>query len=411
MVLFRWLTHAIATCTHRSENAPSSTNSTQGNSTAITGSNRGEAVRFLSKRILSWKPSITGNRKRNQCDYSPVKNQMVERYAENNPEQQTFDLSGCVQLTDQSLWAIVLSRSKSGKKYYPGTILRKNNGGTYDITFEDGNIDRRKKAKHIRLPTDKAERSKHLDSYKKGRKIEAKRSHHLDMLSISKCVKITDNGLLPFAGTKIEDVEMEGVEKLTLVAAATLLIGCKVKSMSKLPPELVTKVGTALGGCVHSTAGGKTRLFIGAQPTANEFTVPFEFEKKIEDAEVTSLLILALKKLENLKVGGLHLDQQYWRPQHQVKTVDLTLKQDGEDREWMTKKHYGILFGMPNLGKTVTKLNLSNSNLRNGVHELVQALPKWRALRILDLSENNLGAEGVKAIAGALRHTQHKVDI
>jgi hypothetical protein len=366
MVLFRWLTHAIAACAHRSENEPSSTDSTQSNSTAITGSNTPGGTLSMrrvpswisSKKLSSWKPSIAGNRNRNQCDYSPVKNQMVERYAENNPEQHTFDLSGCVQLTDQSLWAIVLSRSESSKKYYPG---------------------------------------------------EAKRSHHLDMLSISKCVRITDNGLLPFVGTKIEDVEMEGVDKLTLVAAATLLIDCKVTSKSKLPLELVTKVDTVLGGRGHSTASGKTRLFIGAQPTANEFTIPFE--KKIEDKEVTSLLILTLKKLENLKVGGLHLDQQYWRPQHQVRTVDLTLKQDGEDREWMTKNHYGILFGVPNLGKAVTKLNLSNSNLSNGVHELVQALPKWRALRILDLSENNLGAEGVKAIAEALRHTQHKVDI
>jgi hypothetical protein len=326
MVPFRWLTHVIATQTCFSRTGNTSATTTTTNS---TNSAHGTLVtpRWRKQSVVAEHNSKV------PFDYSSVDNKLVETYAANNPEQHSFDLSDCVRLTDQALWAIALCCTNTPQ-----------------------------------------------------------RAHHLKILSISNCKMITDDGLLPFASmrTKIKEVKMVGVDKLTIVAVTKLLIECEVKpSNFGIPRELMSNVDKALGASDPSTSSGKTRLFIAAEGTANEFTIPFEYKTK--DGDVQSLLLLALKNLTNLTIGGLHLDQR-----HQIKAIDLSFQ------GWLTEKHFGLLFSVSKLASTVTSLNLSRSNLGVGLRELRKAAPEWKALRELNVSHNKLGP-GTNVLANAIK--------
>jgi hypothetical protein len=294
-----------------------------------------------------WLTHAIATRRTKQVCYDECSNEMVESYALNNPEQQTFDLSGCVRLTDQALWAIALPRTNVNTDKYV---------------------------------------------------------HRLRLLSINTCNMVTNNGLLSFAntGTKIDEVRMVGVNKVTIAAVAKLLIECEVeaKDLLSLHRSETWKhdLDTALGGSEPSTASGKTRIFIAAQATANEFTIPFD--NKIKDEEVQSLLLLALKRLVNLTIGGLQLD-----PKHHVESIDLTLPNEelGMVREWpITEKHLAIFFSISELASSVTRLNLASLNLK----QVSKVGPAWKALRELDVSGNALGSEDMSLLAESIQHME-----
>jgi hypothetical protein len=64
--------------------------------------------------------------------------------------------------------------------------------------------------------------------------------------------------------------------------------------------------------------------------------------------------------------------------------LDLTLpgvvEEVGHARDWLSEKHYGIMFSIPALGSVLTSLSLSNSNLKAGVDYFSKALPALLAL-------------------------------
>jgi hypothetical protein len=218
------------------------------------------------------------------------------------------------------------------------------------------------------------------------------------MLSISNCAAITDDGIAPFAnaslGATIGEVLTFGVEKLTMATVTKLLLDCAVApNHLGLHESLTKEVDHALGGSEPSTAEGKTRLFLTAEPEASRFIIPIQ--DKMEDDEVTSLLLSVLEKLANLTIGGLRLDQA-----HNVKAIKL-----GGDHNWLTEKHYGILFSVPELASSVTSLNLSNEpNLKAGVSALKEIVAqRWTLIRKLDVSGSKLGADEAAVLADAVR--------
>jgi hypothetical protein len=72
-------------------------------------------------------------------------------------------------------------------------------------------------------------------------------------------------------------------------------------------------------------------------------------------------------------------------------------------KEWMTAKHYNILYFMP--GDRITSLNLQNANTAEAMVPLTKAIKKgsMQSLSELDLSKNELRAEGAKIVAESLK--------
>jgi hypothetical protein len=335
MVMFRLLTHWIVTgCKCVSQKDSEMHSSNDANQLVHDMSDSGWRRQTL--RPLRNQTAHRTQEPNNK--HAAVTNEEVAVYAANNPEQEIFDLSDCVKLTDQALWAVLMSRGL--------------------------NKDRR----------------------------------HLKMLSINNCAAITDDGIAPFAhtslGTTIGEVLTYGVEKLTIATVTKLLLDCAVAPTHLgLQESLTEEVDHALGGSAPSTAEGKTRLFLASEPEASKFVIPIQ--DKMEDDKVTLLLLYVLKKLANLTIGGLRLDLA-----HNVKTIKL-----GGDHKWLTEKHYGILFSVPELASSVTSLNLSNEpNLKEGVSALKEIVAKrWMLIRKLDVSGSKLGVDEAALLADAVR--------
>jgi hypothetical protein len=332
MVMFRLLTHWIVTgckCVSQKDSGKHSSNAANLNDQLAHGTSDS---RWRMQTDAELRPV------KNQTAHASVTNEEVAVYAANNPEQEIFDLSGCVKLTDQAIWAVLLSRRVN------------------------------------------------------------KDHKHLKMLSITNCTAITDDGIAPFAntspGTTIDEVLTYGVEALTIVTVTKLLLDCAVAPKHLgLQESLREIVDHALGGSEPSTAEGKTSLFLAAEPEASKFAIPIQ--DKMEDDEVTSLLLSMLKNLANLTIGGLRLDQA-----HKIKAINL-----GGDHNWLTEKHYCILFSVPELALSVTSLNLSNEpNLKEGVSALKEIVAqRWTLIRKLDVSGCKLGADDAAVLADAVR--------
>jgi hypothetical protein len=267
-----------------------------------------------------------------------VSDQLVKTYAQNNPDEPTFDFADCTGLTDEALWAISSSRAKGCR---------------------------------------------------------------IEKLSIQNCRAITDNGLIALADSKVKigKIDTRGVDQLTLVAVTRLLFDCGAEMLDNLPIQLEQKVKNVLDGKDRQSAVGKACLFLQAQPTASAFTMPFT--DGITSDQVSLMLLLALKTLVNLTIGGLELNRSYSNI-----SIDLTLPgvvpEVGHARDWLAEKHYGIMFSIPTLGSVLTSLNLSNSNLKAGVVYFAKALPALLALEELDISNNELDVEKVNLTAEAL---------
>jgi hypothetical protein len=155
-----------------------------------------------------------------------------------------------------------------------------------------------------------------------------------------------------------------------------------------------------LGDKDPQSAVGKACLFVAAQPSVSAFTVPYMEGTTSEEASV--MLLSALKTLANLTTGGLDLDGSY-----SSVSIDLALPGAvdavGHARDWpITEHHFGVLFSVPMFGSVLTSLRLSNSNIKAGLGHFVNALPGFLALKELDISNNELGAEEAKPIGEAL---------
>ena len=112
--------------------------------------------------------------------------------------------------------------------------------------------------------------------------------------------------------------------------------------------------------------------------------------------EVSLMLLSVLQNLANLTIGGLELDGSYSNV-----SIDLALpgvvEEVGHARDWITDKQYGIMFSIPTLGPVLTSLNLSNSNLKEGIDSFAKALPALLALEELDISNNELAEKAKDA--------------
>jgi hypothetical protein len=82
----------------------------------------------------------------------------------------------------------------------------------------------------------------------------------------------TDDGLLAFATekVKVDEIDVRGVESLTLVAATRLIFECEARLVLPIKlDQLVQKLCVGLDPqTVLQTALGKALLFLEAQPSA-----------------------------------------------------------------------------------------------------------------------------------------------
>jgi hypothetical protein len=137
-----------------------------------------------------------------------VTNNLVNIYAQNNPDAPELNLDDCTSLTDEVLWAISTSRAT-------GCCIEK--------------------------------------------------------LSIRNCRAITDTGLLALADSKVKigEIDTRGVEQLTLVAVTRLLFDCGAKMLDNLPAQLEHKA-TGNSRQQGPTVGSRENLPVSCGPTNRE---------------------------------------------------------------------------------------------------------------------------------------------
>ena len=251
-------------------------------------------------------------------EYSRVTNNLVETYAKNNSEALTeLDFEDCTALTNRALWAISYCTSGRGIK----------------------------------------------------------------RLCIRNCRAITDDGLLAFATekVKINEIDVRGVENLTLAAATRLIFECEARLVLPIKlDQLVQKICVGEDPrTVLQTALGKTLLFLEAQPSATAFTVPYE--EGNTPAEVQSLLLRALNGLTNLTTGGLQLHESYT-------DICIDFMLPGADVHKWPQKYFDVVCSVPQFTLALASLNLSNANLdQQGLSKFAEGFPRWTKLRELNV--------------------------
>jgi hypothetical protein len=238
--------------------------------------------------------------------------------------------------------------------------------------------------------------------------------HGLGVLKLKGCKHIDNDGLIPIAeavGASLSHVEIDGTKVTVNVVAQLAMLGKQLHisraadargqsndhGMLVVADAVADEIKKIMGDADEATHG-KLALLLHAFPEASSIIIPYS-----ANDEVTSAMVLStLKKLTTLTKGGLQLIGD--ESKNQI-SVDLTVTPPegvGAPNEWMTGKHFEVLFSI----RRIKSLNLKDTGMcdKKGAQMLLSAAKAdaLQGLTELNVSKNKLGATEAKQIVDAL---------
>ena len=219
-----------------------------------------------------------------------------------------------------------------------------------------------------------------IDDNKTG--VYIRNNPQLTSMDLSGCTEITNRTLWTLSALcseTLEEINVQDSKHVSLSAVADLLAKCSKLALDacQVPQAIKDKIDEATKGRDMNT-DGRLALLIMAKPDLPQIELPCD--ENTPDDDLTSIVILALKGLANLRTeDGLAFRAGGWKA---GASIDLSGFAAGSGMK-MTTKQFSTLF--PLLKGRACSLNLQNTGLSNtvGSEQLGVCLHRGGSLRYI----------------------------
>jgi Ca2+-binding EF-hand superfamily protein len=228
----------------------------------------------------------------------------------------------------------------------------------------------------------------------------------LTEIDLARCRNITDQTVWALTAVckHVQKLDVSGSEHVTLAAVAGLVAKCQHLGLAhglKVAPGLRDQISKVTKGKDLKTEG-RLAMLIMAMPDVTQIMIPCVVSN---DGSITSMVVMALKGLQNLQNLGAESSVTFTPGSAGWSDGAADFSVHSDMKTWMTNKHFSILFSILSAGQRVRSLDLQNTGLSAavGIEQLARAFKTgFMYLVSLNLANNNLQPRGLKALAAAL---------